>query len=423
MILLAIGCNYRNTPVEVRERLAFNEEQIRFALDELECRFGCEAVIVSTCNRVEIYLARTDSGFAPRVDVVAEFLGEIHDLPAEQLQPHLYEHENAEAIRHLFRVTSGLDSMIIGETQIGGQIKKAYELAQEKQAVGAYLHALFQQSQLVSKRVRTETGISKGHVSVSSAAVDYVRQVFDHFHDKTILVVGMGKMGRLTLNHLRELKPKQIWVTNRSPEKAVEVAEGCGGKAIPWEQWEDALIKADIVLSTTGSPQPIMTAKRYKQIASKRSGAVVILDIAVPRDFETNIHDGERTCLYDIDDLKKIQQQMLADRMKHLDSAQNIITQEMHSFQKDWSRRKHGPFIALLNRDFETKRKEIVTDLFKRLNGKLEPSDRKYIEGAFRLLQNRFLHGPISALAEETSEESNRHTLLEALLKLFRLEQ
>ncbi len=424
MIFLVIGCNYQNTTVEVRERLAFNNEQIAQALDELGSRFGCEAVILSTCNRVELYLARTDSDFAPRADVISEFLAEIHHLPAESLLPHLYEHTNAEAIRHLFRVTSSLDSMIIGEGQIAGQVKRAYELAQERDAVGPFLHMVFQVAHQVSKRVRTETGIARGHVSVSSAAVDYVRQVFDHFHDKIVLVIGAGKMGVLTLKHLQELKPKQIWVTNRSPEKAEEVARGCNGRAVAWKNLEDSLAQADIVLSTTGAPEPIMTRERYKKVLAKRSGGtVVILDIAVPRDFDSEIHDGERTCLFNIDDLRRIKEQTLAERLEHVAPAQAIIDQEVRRFQKEWSRRRNGPIIARLTQDFESKRKEVVTNLFKHLNGRLTEEDRDYIEGAFRLLQNRFLHGPISALSEAAQEESSHNSLLEAFLKLFRLKE
>src|SRR5262249_40689256 len=159
------------------------------------------------------------------------------------------------AVRHLFRVAASLDSLVVGEGQIAGQVKKAYELAQERATAGPVLHALFQHARVVAKRVRTETGIARGHVSVSSAAVDYVRQVFDQCGDKTIRVIGAGKMGELTLRHLRQLQPRRIWVTNRSPEKAETVARGCGGSALPWDQLDEALAKADIVLSTTGAPE------------------------------------------------------------------------------------------------------------------------------------------------------------------------
>jgi glutamyl-tRNA reductase len=422
VILLAVGCSYRNTPVEVRERLAFGDRQAPAALDELVARYGCEAVVLSTCNRVELYLARPDADVAPGADVLAEFLAEQRGLPATGVRPHLYEHRTADAVRHLFRVVSSLDSMIVGEAQIAGQVKRAYELARERSASGQLLNALFQQALRVAKRVRTETGIARGHVSVSSVAVEYVRQVFDHFGDKTVLVIGAGKMGELTLGHLRRLRPGQILVTNRSPEKAEAVARGCGGRAVPWDRLDDVLTQADIVLSTTGAPEPIMTRERYKRVLARRTrGMAVILDIAVPRDFDPRIHDGERTCLFNIDDLKRIREQTLADRLKHVGPAEAIVEQEQRRFLADWARRLHGPTIARLTADLEAKRQAIVRQLLAKLNGKFTEADRAYIEGAFRLLQNQFLHGPISALAEEP-HEAGGHTLLEALRKLFRLE-
>jgi glutamyl-tRNA reductase len=422
MKLLLVGCSHRTAPVDVRERLAFDGERLGRALDDVVARHDCEAVIVSTCNRVELYLARPHTADALDSQSIASFLAEFHELAAVQLAPYLYEYRDAEAIRHLFRVTASLDSLILGEGQIAGQVKRAYEQAHQRGTVGPFLHLLFQYAQQAAKRVRGETGIARGHASVSSAAVEYVRQVFDHFGDKTILVIGAGKMGELTLRHLRELRPERIWVTNRSPEKANAVAAGCGGLAIPWAQLDEALAKADIVLSTTGASQPIMTLEGYEKIrAARQGGPVVILDIAVPRDFDPRIHDGDRTCLFNIDDLQRIREQTLQDRLQHVPAAEAILAEEERRFLKDWSRRKHGPVIARLTQDFEAKRQAIVQQLLARLNGRFTAEDRTYIEGAFRLLQNQFLHGPISALAEET-HETGSHTLLDALRKLFRLQ-
>ena len=425
MILLGVGCNYHKTAVALRERLAFDGARLPQALDALCSRHACEAVILSTCNRVELYLA-AEAGKLEESDVV-NFLSEFHGLPVAEVAPQLYAHRQGDAVRHLFRVAASLDSLIVGEGQIAGQVKKAYELAQEHATAGPVLHGLFQHARQVAKRVRTETGIARGRVSVSSAAVDYVRQVFDHFHDKTVLVIGAGKMGALTLRHLKGLQPHKILVTNRSPEKAQAVAHGCGGEPVAWEHLDEALVKADIVLSTTGAPEPIVTRERYKKVRARRAGGtVVILDIAVPRDFDPRIHDGDRTCLFNIDDLKRIRETTLADRRKHIGPAEAIVEQEAERFLKDWARRRNGAVIERLTRDVEGKRQAIVGQLMARLNGKLTESDQRYIEGAFRLLQNQILHGPITALAEETHEAAagrpSNHTLLDALRKLFRLE-
>jgi glutamyl-tRNA reductase len=421
MRLVVIGCNHQTAPVALRERLAFGQERILFALDELVARFDCEAVIISTCNRVELYLGRAAEQESVATQPITEYLSEFHQLAAGDISSALYEFRQEEAVHHLFRVAASLDSMIIGEGQIAGQVKRAYEIAHERGAVGPVLHALFQHSLVVAKRVRHETGIARGHVSVPSTAVDYVRQVFDHFHDKEILVIGAGKMGQLTLSHLKELRPKQIWVTNRSPDKAEELARGCDGQIASWGELDDRIARADIILSTTGAPEPVIPLDRYEKIRARRTGGpLVILDIAVPRDFDPRIHDGETTCLFNIDDLHRVREQTLHERLKHVGPAEAIIAQELQRFTKEWKRRRHGPVIARLTQDFEAKRRAIVAQLMGRLNGKLTEEDREYVEGAFTLLQNQFLHGPISALTEEP-HESGSHTLLEALRKLFRL--
>jgi glutamyl-tRNA reductase len=426
MILFAVGCSHQNTPVAMRERLAFHGDALDRALDAVTVRFGCEAVILSTCNRVELYLAQAlDRPLSPEEylsdGAAADFLGDFHGVPAEEMRPHLYCQRQAEAVLHLFRVAASLDSMLIGEGQIAGQVKGAYEKARERSSAGPLLHALFQHARLVARRVRTETGIARGHVSVSSAAVDYVRQVFDHFGDKTVLVIGAGKMGELTLKHLRSLRPRRIVVTNRSPEKATAVAAGCGGDAAAWERLDELLATADIILSTTGAPEPIVSVERWRAVSRSHERPVVIIDIAVPRDFDPRIHDGDRTCLFNIDDLRRVREAALADRRKHLAPAEAIVEHEAKKFLTDWARRSVGPVIARLQESFEKERQPVVRDLMAKLNGRLSDDDRKHVEGAFKLLQNRFLHKPISALSEETKGGATHsgHTLLDALRKLF----
>ena len=419
MNLLAFGCSYRTTPVEVREKLAFDDPQLARALDHFRALPGHEAVILSTCNRVEVYAA---SPAGQDAEALVDFLADFHALPAREIRAHLYVARGQDAVRHLFRVAASLDSLVVGEGQIAGQVKKAYERAMHHGSTGPLLNALFPHARVVARRVRSETGISQGRVSVSSAAVDYVREVFDHFGDKTILVIGAGKMGELTLKHLKELRPGKILVTNRSPEKARAVAAGCGGEAIPWDRLDEALTRADIVLSTTGAPEPVVTRERYARIAPKRTGRLVILDIAVPRDFDPRIHDGDQTNLFNIDDLKSIREATLSRRREHVQPAEGIVDQEAGRFARDWARRGNGPVIQRLTSEFDARRKEVVEPLMSHLNGKLSDADRQYLEKAFSLFQSRLLYGPVAALSEDSRTGGRADlTLLEALRKLFRL--
>lgn len=423
MNLRVVGCSYRTAPVEWREKLAFDGGKLPAATAELAARFGGEAVILSTCNRVELFVARPPGDRPFDAGLAAEFLAETHGVRADDVSPLLYDHADPAAVRHLFRVVASLDSLIVGEGQIAGQVRQAFDAARKLGTTGPLLNALFPAAVRVSRRVRTETGISQGHVSVSSVAVDYVRQVFDHFADKTVLVVGAGKMGRLTLKHLQELRPGRILVTNRSPEKAAEVAGWCGGTAVPWDGLDDALVSADIVLSTTGAPEPIMTRRRFEEkvLARRSTGTMVILDIAVPRDFDPRIHDGDRACLFNIDDLTRIREQTIAKRHRHLAPAEAIVEQEVRKFADDWNRRRSGPVIGQLTSEVDRLRDEIVAPLMAKLNGKLSPEERKHVEGAFRLFQNKLLHGPIAAL-QEASKDGQGGTFSEVIKKLFRLQ-
>ncbi len=422
MNLRMVGFSFRTTPIEIREKLAFGPESLRIALERANSELLCETVLLSTCNRVEFYLAGEDVPL-PGPKEIAGFLGRIHSVNPVDLENHIYFYDGPAAVRHLFRVTGSLDSMVLGEGQIAAQAKQALESAREGGSVGPMLNALFQHARVVARRIRTETGIAQGHVSVSSLAVDFVREVFDHFADKTVAVIGAGKMGELTLKHLAELKPKRILVTNRSPEKARAIAAGCGGQAVPFEQLDDLLVRSDIVLSTTGANEPIVDQARWQRVRSqRRKGTMVVIDIAVPRDFEPSLHDGETMCLYNIDDLQKVREARIAERRRHIGAAESLVENEVAAFGADWSRRRNGPVIARLTRDFEAKRKVVVEQLMQKIAGRVASEDRATIEGAFRLLQNQFLHGPISALAEETSRPATgQHTLLDALRKLFRI--
>ncbi len=420
MNLRAIGCNVASAAVELRERLAFNPDKTQKALTELNARFTAEAVILDTCNRVEIYVSRQDTVAPLHIPLMAEFLAEVHGVPAAEIVPHLYEHADAGAAKHLFRVASGLDSVVVGEGQIAGQVKDAYEAALKTTATGPLLNTLFPAAIRVSKRVRSETGIALGHVSVPSAAVDFVRQVFDTFADKTVLVIGAGEMGRLTLKHLAELEPAAILVTNRSPENAANVAQECGGQVIPWQQLDDALVRADIVLSTTGAPEPIVTRRRFdEKVRRRRAGrTLVIFDIAVPRDFDPAIHDGE-VSVFNVDDLAREADRCLGERKRHLPAAEAIVEAEVTKFVGDWNTRANGPVIGQLLSEADKLRESLLVPLLAQMNGKLTDKEKADIEKAFRLFQGRLLHGPIAALNEASRD--GHGGLREALRKLFGL--
>ena len=423
MNLRVVGCSFRTAPVALREKLAFDPVELEKCCRELAQSLRAEVVVLSTCNRVEIAVARRPGEMPWGAHDAAAYLGKLRGVPREQLAPALTERADAQAVRHLFRVASSLDSLVVGEGQIAGQVKQAFELAQRLGTTGPLTHALFPAALRVAKRVRSETGITKGHVSISSVAVDYVRQVFDHFADKTVLVIGAGKMGRLTLKHLQALKPGAILVANRSPEKAAQIAGECGGKAVPFEQLDEALVKADIVLSTTGAAEPIMTAARYRKLVRpRRREPQVILDISVPRDFEAELHDGNRVYLFNIDDLTRIREHALGERRQHIAPAELIVDAEVRKFADDWNRRRHGTVIGQLTGEVDALRAEVVGRLLPKLDG-LSDEHRKQIEVAFKQFQNKLLHGPIAALQEASRGDfAEGGTLLESLKKLFRLE-
>ncbi len=422
MNLRAIGCNVGSAPVGLREKLAFDAGKLARALAELAARYGAEAAVLGTCNRVELYLARPETTAPVHAPLVAEYLSELHGVPAADIHPHLYEHADAEAVAHLFRVAAGLDSVVVGEDQIAGQVKEAFDAAQRAGATGPLLNALFPAAARASKRVRTETGLAQGQVSVASAAVGFLKEVFDRFTDKTVLVIGAGEMGRLTLTHIQELRPAAVLVTNRSPEKAAALAAEFGGAAVPWEQLDDALARADIVVSTTGADDFVVPRRRFDERVRPRRGRrkLVVFDLAVPRDFDPRIDDGDRVSVFNVDDLNRVRDQQLAERRKHVAPAEGLVAAEVAAFLTDWNRRKDGPVIGALTEEVNKVRDAVLAPLLGKLNGRLTAADKAAVEAAFRLFQNRLLHGPIAAL-QEASREGHGPGLREALMRLFGL--
>ena len=288
MRVQVLGCSHHETALEIRERLAFSPDQTRFALDRLRRTFpGTEAVLLSTCNRVELYAA-TANGMSPTREQVADFLGRVHRLDPGEILAHLFERTDREAVRHLFLVASSLDSMVVGEPQILSQVKHAYQVAIQQSTTGPLTHAAFQTAVKVARRVANETAIHQHRVSIPSVAVaDFARQIFERFDDKRILVIGAGEMAEETLRYLKDQGAADITVVNRSPQRAVELARRNNGRARPWEQLFNALTTADVVISTTGAQEPVVTLPQFSRIATGWDGRpLFILDLAVPRDFE-----------------------------------------------------------------------------------------------------------------------------------------
>jgi glutamyl-tRNA reductase len=416
-----IGLNHRTAPVALREQLAWPTADMPNFLKKIDAELGCEAVLLSTCNRLELYLAaRPTSEPPPTHDVLALLAAarELRELPPDDCW---YTRDALEALRHLFRVSAGLDSLVLGEAQIAGQVLAAYELAAKTGTVGPYLHAGFQHARQVAKRVRRETGLTAGKISVPSLAIDYLRQVFDRFDNKIALVIGAGKMGAVALRHLRTLGLGTILVANRSSDRAAAIAAAVGGRHLSWEQLDVGLGQAHIVLTTTGAPEPILTVARFNSVRKLRHGRhLVILDLAVPRDVEPAVADFEEVdLLVNIDDLQQVRAEVLRERERHLPAAEAIVADELDRFQKEWARRWAGPAIAALSADCDAIRHAVEAQCLARLNGKLSEQDKQVISGALRLLQNKLLHAPIAALQEEVRQ--GRGGLLEALVKLFRL--
>ena len=329
MRLLAVGVDHRSAPASVREALAFDEPKYTRGLEALAQTFpGNELVILSTCNRVEIYLAGSSES-VPDADALGDFLGDFHGVRSELFAGHLVSYHDEGAVGHLFRVAASLESLVLGEGQILGQVREAYCAAVERKTIGPVFHTVFQTALKVGKTVRERTGMNQGKLSVASVAVDLAREVFDTFADKTVLVIGAGKMGDLTLQHLKALNPGRILITNRNPERAEAAATRWNAQAVPFDRLGQVLIEADLVVSTTAAAEPVVSFDQYVRVQrARRNRLSLILDIAIPRDFDPRIGDLDQVTLYHVDDLRAQADQNRLRRQKGVDPALLIIERE-----------------------------------------------------------------------------------------------
>jgi glutamyl-tRNA reductase len=421
MLIEVVGCSHRGTSIAVRERLAFSPEQLREALDHWRRVFkGVEAVLLSTCNRVEVYAA-TEEETGPSVDQIAGFLARFHGLDPGEVAEHLYAHSDDAAVQHLFAVASSLDSMVLGEPQILAQVKEAYQTAAEQDTTGPLLHAMFQAALHVARRVASETAIHQRRVSVPSVAVaDFARQVFERFDDKHALVIGAGEMAEECLSYLRDEKIGRVTIVNRGFDRAAELAGRFGGKAAAWDDLSRALADADLVVSTTGASEPVVTAERFARVEPQRfERPLLILDLAVPRDFEASIGTRPNVYLYSIDDLQAACQRNREQRDRELPAAMHVVEQETARFLAEMRRHAVGPVIARLRQGWEKPKDEELDRLLNRLP-QLDDRAREEIRRSFDRLVNKLLHPPLESLRDESRAGGSRG-LLEALAKLFRL--
>lgn len=422
MRVLMVGCSHHNAPVRVRERLAFSPAQAGAALARLHERYpDTEAVLLSTCNRVEIYTAIDAPHGGPNHQEVVNFLAEFHGLPPEDVFDALFERTGEDVVRHLFVVAASLDSMVVGEPQILAQVKQAYELAQRERTTGPLTNSIFQAALRVAKRVATETSINQKRISIPSVAVsDFAKQIFERFDDKHCLLIGAGEMAEETLPYLRAEGVRDITIINRNLARAEDFAQRHGVSVLPWGELARGLAQADLVVSTTGAEQPIVTLPMFRQIeAARYQRPLFVLDLAIPRDFDPAIGACLGVYLYTLDDLTAICERNRDARQEELPIAQRIIDEETERFMSDLYHRATGPTIRRLRETCVQIKDDELRRLFNRLPA-IDSATRAEISQAFERLVNKVLHPPLESLRDE-AQTGTPHALLEALKKLFQL--
>jgi glutamyl-tRNA reductase len=418
--LLLVGTSHRTAPVELRERLDFCSRGLDHAVRALAARPAArEAVVVSTCNRAEVYVACEDPGEAA-ADVTG-FIAEFHQIDPALIRPHLYSHVDGDAVRHLFRVSSGLDSMIVGEPQILGQIKDAYGVATTVHSAGPLLNKLFHWAFGVGKRVRSETALAEGAVSVSFAAVSLARKIFGDLRGRRVLVIGAGEMGKLTAVHLKAQGASPVVITSRTLANAQQLADEIGGTVTPWESMSQALLESDIVITSTGAPTAILSkAQIATAMPSRRTRPLFLIDIAVPRDVDPRASEIEQVFLYNIDDLQSIVRENLQKRGSEVGRAEDIVEEEVAKFATWHRSREAVTTIVALRQRFETIRKSELERLDFKLAA-LPPEARQRVDEITRLLVEKLLHQPTEQL--KTADDVDAMTqYAEALTRLFGLE-
>ncbi len=419
MKLLITGLSHHTAPVEVRERLAFEEKTLPEALNRLCHRPGMvEGMILSTCNRVEVAVtAEESSDPSPSVD---QFLAEARSVEPAWVTPYLYHYNGSDAIRHMFRVASSLDSMIVGEPQILGQLKSAYLLAKEHGSVNGFLDLVMTRAFNVAKRVRTETEIGSSAVSVSYAAVELARDIFGSLSGKRVLLVGAGKMAESAARHLRRAGVSDILVTNRTRSRADGLAEEFRGRVLEYDEMTQALPDMDIVITSSGAPHYILTKEVMREVINRRRHRpMFLIDIAVPRNVEPSVNTLDGIFVYDIDDLDKVVKTNLAERVNVAEQAEEIITEEVERMMLRLKTREVTPTIVSLQEQLEQVRMSEIDRVRAKL-GVLTPQQQEAIETLTRGIINKIAHAPITEMRRKANDPEGIQ-LVHTIRKLFRL--
>ena len=419
MHLFLLGVSHKTAPVDVRERLDFSSRDLGAAVEALATRqSAAESVVLSTCNRSEIYVA-SDNPERAREDIVA-FLSHYHSLPPERFAPHLFSFGDEAAAKHLFRVAAGLDSLVVGEPQILGQVKDAFETAAGRRCTGPMLSKLFHWSFGVGKRVRTETALGEGAVSISFAAVALARKIFGRLEGRRVLVIGAGEISSLTAEHLRSQGVGEMVITSRTTAHAETLASTVGGTAAPWDDVTALLNTADIVVTATGSQRPILTRAQVESTTGRhRPDPLFIIDLAVPRDVEPSVGDIEQVFLYNVDDLQSIVQENLSRRTREIAHAETIVAEELLKFAT-WQRSRGAvPTVVALRQRFDAIRRSELQRLDGKLAG-LSPDERARVDEVTRLIVEKLLLEPTEQLKALPDEET-QVAYTEAVNRLFRL--
>jgi glutamyl-tRNA reductase len=419
MHLLVVGLSHKTAPIEIRERLTFPSHRQAEALARLLSQPAvAEAVIVSTCNRTEIYAVA--SGGDEGVDAVIDFMADYHELDRHELVRSLYITRGVDVVHHLFRVVSSLDSMVIGEAQILGQVKEAYDHALANDATGLALNKLFRQSFEVGKRVRNETEIGENAVSISYAAIELAKKVFDTLAGRTILILGAGKMSELTAKHLVSQGVKSVLVANRTHERALELAERFNGEAIRYDDLFERMRGADIVISSTSATHFVITKEQVASAMRGRGGRpLFLIDIAVPRDIDPAVNELSNVFLYDIDDLSGVVESNLEERMREAGRAEHIITEEIASFVRWRESLEVVPTVAAIRAKANIIRCSELEKARKRL-GNLSEKDLETVEALTCAIVNKMLHGPTERL-KQAANAKDGYEYVETVRHLYGL--